>query len=61
LIDYIVSFGLATNALLIIPIGLVFAGVYFVLFTASIRVFNLETLGRERIERAPRQAEPAPA
>ena len=61
LIDYIVSYGLSTNALLIIPIGLVFAGVYFVLFTASIRVFNLETPGREPVERPPRQAEPAPA
>jgi N-acetylglucosamine PTS system EIICBA or EIICB component len=61
LIDYIVSYGLSTNALLIIPIGLVFAGVYFVLFSASIRVFNLETPGREPVERTPRQAEPAPA
>jgi PTS system N-acetylglucosamine-specific IIC component len=65
LIDYIVAYGLATKPLLIIPVGLVFAVVYFVLFSVSIRVFDLSTPGRERAETTPRRsetgAEPAPA
>lgn len=61
LIDYIVAYGLASRPLLIIPVGLVFAVVYFLLFTVSIRVFNLATPGRERVETAPPRAEPATA
>ncbi|CAN5694240.1 N-acetylglucosamine-specific PTS transporter subunit IIBC [soil metagenome] len=65
LIDYLVSFGLATNPLLIIPVGLVFAVVYFLLFSVSIRAFDLSTPGRERADTTPRGAEagaqPAPA
>jgi PTS system N-acetylglucosamine-specific IIC component len=65
LIDYVVNFGLATKPLLIIPVGLVFAVVYFVLFSASIRVFDLSTPGRERVDTTPSRAqpgaEPAPA
>jgi N-acetylglucosamine PTS system EIICBA or EIICB component len=57
LIDYVVNFGLATNPLLIIPIGLVFAVVYFVLFSTSIRVFDLSTPGRERADTTPPRAE----
>ncbi|MFN2490160.1 MAG: PTS transporter subunit EIIC [Actinomycetota bacterium] len=57
LIDYLVSFGLATNPLLIIPVGLVFAAIYFVLFSVSIRVFDLSTPGREQADTAPRRAE----
>lgn len=66
LIDYLVAFGAATKPLLIIPIGLVFAAVYFALFSVAIRVFDLSTPGREgRGEKAPQGAEagaqPAPA
>ncbi|MBA3628148.1 MAG: PTS transporter subunit EIIC [Actinobacteria bacterium] len=65
LIDYLVAFGAATNPLLIIPIGLIFAAVYFALFSTAIRVFDLSTPGREgRGEKAPQgaaSAEPAPA
>lgn len=57
LIDYVVNFGLATNPLLILPIGLVFAAVYFVLFSVSIRVFDLSTPGRERADTTPQRAE----
>jgi PTS system N-acetylglucosamine-specific IIC component len=46
LIDYLVNFGLATNPLLIIPVGVVFAAIYFVLFTVVIRSFDLATPGR---------------
>jgi len=65
LIDYLVAFGAATKPLLIIPIGLIFAAVYFALFSTAIRVFDLSTPGREgRGEKAPQgaaSAEPAPA
>ncbi|MDQ3752987.1 MAG: PTS transporter subunit EIIC [Actinomycetota bacterium] len=65
LIDYLVAFGAATKPLLIIPIGLIFAAVYFALFSVAIRAFDLSTPGREgRGEKAPPQgsaAEPAPA
>ena len=64
LIDYLVAFGAATKPLLIIPIGLIFAAVYFALFSVAIRAFDLSTPGREgRGEKAPQgaAAEPAPA
>lgn len=54
LIDYLVNFGLATRPLLIIPVGLVFAVIYFLLFAAAIRVLDLPTPGRE--SRAEREA-----
>ena len=50
LIDYLVNFGEATNPLLIIPIGLVFGVVYYLLFTFAIRTYDLPTPGRERLE-----------
>ncbi|ANE46632.1 PTS sugar transporter [Paenibacillus swuensis] len=46
-IDYAVNYPLATNPLLIIPIGLVFAVVYYFLFRFVIVKFNLKTPGRE--------------
>lgn len=52
LIDYVVNFGAATNPLLLIPVGLVYAVIYFVLFTAAIRMFDLPTPGRERAKDA---------
>jgi N-acetylglucosamine PTS system EIICBA or EIICB component len=65
LIDYVINYGLATKPLLIIPVGLVFAVVYFVLFSVAIRAFDLSTPGRERADTTPRRvepgAEPAPA
>jgi PTS system N-acetylglucosamine-specific IIC component len=50
-IDYALNFlnpGLGHNRLLIIPIGLVYAAVYYFLFRFLIRKFNLMTPGRER-------------
>ncbi|MGI8574395.1 MAG: PTS transporter subunit EIIC [Egibacteraceae bacterium] len=46
LIDYLVNFGLSENALLLIPVGLVYAVIYYLLFTFAIRVFDLPTPGR---------------
>ncbi|MFH8409454.1 PTS transporter subunit EIIC [Streptomyces sp. NPDC018019] len=47
LIDYVINWGLATKPWLIIPIGLCFAVVYYVLFRFVITKFDLHTPGRE--------------
>ncbi|POX40779.1 PTS lactose transporter subunit IIC [Streptomyces sp. Ru73] len=46
-IDYVLNWHLATKPWLIIPIGLVFAAVYYVVFRFVIQKFNLPTPGRE--------------
>jgi PTS system N-acetylglucosamine-specific IIC component len=47
LIDYVINWNLATKPWLIIPIGLCFAVVYYVIFRFAIRKFDLKTPGRE--------------
>ncbi|MGM9987632.1 MAG: N-acetylglucosamine-specific PTS transporter subunit IIBC [Bacillaceae bacterium] len=46
-IDYALNWKLATKPALIIPIGLVFAAIYFVVFYYGIKKFNIPTPGRE--------------
>ncbi|MFD5870459.1 PTS transporter subunit EIIC [Streptomyces sp. NPDC060322] len=46
-IDYVLNWNLATKPWMIIPIGLVFAVVYYVVFRFAITKFNLTTPGRE--------------
>ncbi|MDT9681259.1 PTS transporter subunit EIIC [Streptomyces sp. TRM76323] len=46
-IDYFLNWGLATKPWMIIPIGLVFAAVYYVVFRFAITKFDLPTPGRE--------------
>ncbi|MFE9673579.1 PTS transporter subunit EIIC [Streptomyces sp. NPDC006259] len=46
-IDYFLNWNLATKPWLIIPIGLVFAAIYYVVFRFAIVRFNLTTPGRE--------------
>ncbi|MDL5158120.1 PTS transporter subunit EIIC [Actinomycetospora termitidis] len=46
-IDYVINFGQATRPLWLIPIGLGYAVVYYVVFRVVIRRFNLRTPGRE--------------
>ncbi|MDO4253649.1 MAG: PTS transporter subunit EIIC [Kocuria sp.] len=46
-IDYVMNFGLGHNAWLLIPIGLGYAVVYYVLFRFVIRKWRLRTPGRE--------------
>jgi len=48
-IDYVLNYNLGTRAWLLIPIGLVYAGLYYTLFRVCIRVFNLPTPGREPV------------
>ena len=47
LIDYVFNFDIATKPLLLIPVGLGFAAVYYLLFTFAIRRFDIMTPGRE--------------
>ncbi|MET8827447.1 PTS transporter subunit EIIC [Streptomyces sp. NPDC004610] len=47
LIDYAINWNLATRPWLIIPIGLAFAAVYYVIFRFAITAFDLKTPGRE--------------
>ncbi|RVU24437.1 PTS lactose transporter subunit IIC [Streptomyces antnestii] len=47
LIDYVINWSLATKPWLIIPIGLCFAVVYYVVFRFAITKFDLKTPGRE--------------
>ncbi|MER5176905.1 PTS transporter subunit EIIC [Streptomyces sp. NPDC002896] len=46
-IDYALNWNLATKPWLIIPIGLVFAAIYYVVFRFAITKFDLPTPGRE--------------
>ncbi|MFJ3585293.1 PTS transporter subunit EIIC [Streptomyces sp. NPDC090127] len=46
-IDYLLNWNLATKPWMIIPIGLVFAAIYYVVFRFAITKFNLPTPGRE--------------
>jgi len=52
LIDYVFNFDIATKPLLLIPIGLGFAAIYYTLFTFAIKRFDLMTPGREPDEDA---------
>lgn len=58
LFDYLLSSGLGKNALYLIPVGLVYALVYYMLFVWIIRKWNLKTPGREDL---PDAAPNAPA
>ncbi|QJC53892.1 PTS transporter subunit EIIC [Paenibacillus albicereus] len=47
LLDYLINYQLSTNPLMLIPVGLAFAAVYYVLFRVLIVKLNLKTPGRE--------------
>lgn len=46
-IDYVINWHLATKPWAIVPIGLCFAVVYYVIFRFAITKFDLKTPGRE--------------
>lgn len=46
LIDYLLNMHLATKGLLLIPVGLVFGGIYYVTFRYMIEKFDIQTPGR---------------
>ncbi|MBO4238191.1 PTS transporter subunit EIIC [Pseudonocardia alni] len=60
-IDYVLNFGQATRPLWLIPIGLAYAAVYYVLFRFVIRRWNLRTPGREDDETTGTGTAPAAA
>lgn len=47
LFDYILSYGLGTKGYLLIPVGIMYFFLYFIIFYGAIKFFNLKTLGRE--------------
>lgn len=47
IIDYLINFRIATNAILIIPVGIVFFFLYYFTFYYVIKKKNIPTLGRE--------------
>jgi PTS system N-acetylglucosamine-specific IIC component len=55
-IDYALNFTTATHPLWLVPIGLAYAAVYYVLFRFAIRRFRLATPGREPGEEAQEEA-----
>jgi PTS system N-acetylglucosamine-specific IIC component len=54
LFDYVLNYSQATRPLLLLPVGLGYFALYFGLFRYFIVRFNLQTLGREADEIAPR-------
>lgn len=50
LIDYVLNYGIATNPLLLLPVGVAYFLIYYVTFSFVIRRFNLGTPGREAEE-----------
>lgn len=50
--DYALNYGIATKPLWLIPIGLIYAAIYYVSFRWIIRRWNLRTPGREEDELA---------
>lgn len=46
-IDYLLNFGISTNSIWLIPIGLGYAVIYYLVFRFVIRKWNLRTPGRE--------------
>ena len=46
-IDYLLNFGIATMPLWILPIGLGYAVIYYLIFSFAIKKWNLRTPGRE--------------
>ena len=68
LIDYVINFSKSTRPLYLFPVGALYAAVYYALFSAAIRFFDLKIMGREdtppRVAAATQSAEktstPAP-
>ncbi len=47
LFDYLLNYGISTNPLILLPVGLIYGILYFFLFRFAIRIWNLKTPGRE--------------
>jgi PTS system N-acetylglucosamine-specific IIC component len=53
LFDYLLNYGISTKPLLLIPVGLAYFALYFVLFDFFIKKWDLKTPGREDDSAAP--------
>jgi len=60
-IDYVINYKLATNPELIIPIGLVFALIYYFLSSLFIKKFNIVIFGKEQKESQTQSSDQAQA
>lgn len=49
LFDYLLSYGLGTHPLLLVPVGIIYAVIYYFIFRFAIVRFNLQTPGREDV------------
>ncbi|WP_313001804.1 N-acetylglucosamine-specific PTS transporter subunit IIBC [Brevundimonas sp.] len=47
LFDYVLNYGRSTRPWVLLPVGLIYAGLYYGLFRVAISVLNLKTPGRE--------------
>ena len=60
-IDYVLSYGRSQHGWMAIPVGVVYFGLYYGVFTVCIRRFNFATLGREALPAEAETAVAAPA
>ncbi|MES2442128.1 MAG: N-acetylglucosamine-specific PTS transporter subunit IIBC [Pseudomonadota bacterium] len=60
LFDYVLNYGKAKNPLLLLPVGALYAALYYGLFRFAIRRLNLKTPGRETEDSAPVTASSQP-
>lgn len=60
-IDYVINYGISTEPLLLLPVGLAYFALYYCLFSVVIRRFDLKTLGREEGGARPETAVREPA
>lgn len=58
LFDYLLNFGISTRPMFLIPVGLIYGILYFFLFMAAIRFFNLKTPGRETAQQVKEEVKP---
>lgn len=61
LFDYLLSYGYGKNAILLVPVGIVYGLVYYFVFYFAIKYWDLKTPGREDEKPAPSPEETAPA
>jgi N-acetylglucosamine PTS system EIICBA or EIICB component len=60
LFDYVLNFNLSTNPLLMLPVGLAYALIYYFVFSFAISKFDLKTPGREPSDAADADASWSP-
>lgn len=56
-IDYVLNYGIAEKPLLLLLLGFIFGGIYFVLFYTLIKALNLKTPGREEEQGADQETD----